>query len=389
MLKVGFITTNLGSTSEVWMYRQLTGFSKLSASVLTWNYFNQTEYPYTDVSLINDLRKPFHSNKFIRFIQKRLRFLLSLQYQQSKAWPEIQYWIKAKRPDILLCQFGTVGVEVLPIAKKVNIPIVCHFHGQDLSSILNTNSKYNNKLKKYLTCFDEVIVVGRHQKEWLLKHGMPDRKIHLIPCGVPVNEFTPMTKENNEVKFLTVSRLVEKKGIEYTIKSFELVRKHINCSLTLIGDGPLKDKITSLINSSDFSHDIKMLGNLSQALVKEQLNNADIFLQHSITANDGDTEGSPVAIAEASASGLPVISTLHAGIPELIKNNISGFLVEEQDYHKMAKKMLVLAKDKTMRDKMGQAGREHMLKYFNTPKQVSKLENVLLKATKNKLSEKL
>ena len=257
---------------------------------------------------------------------------------------------------------------------------VCHFHGKDLSSLLNTDSKYNNTLLQSLGKFAAIIVVGSHQKKWMIDHGVSPEKVHLIPCGVPVDEFEYIERNNtNTVKFIAISRLVEKKGLEYTINSFNIVRDSVECSLDIIGDGPLKNKIAELVQKSKHSQDIHLLGELPQEKVKELLYNSDIFLQHSITASDGDTEGSPVSIAEASAAGLPVISTFHAGIPDLVKNEFTGFLVEEKDYNDMADKMLTIARDHEKRVKMGITGREHVKANFNTSNQVKKLEDALLK----------
>ena len=365
------------------MYRQLTGISRFAASALTWNCFNRETFPYPDVSLIADIGPHQHPNRIVRFFQKRLHSLQNAKYPTSPHWRQIRNWLLNKKPDIILCQFGPVGIEVLPIAQVLNIPTVCHFHGQDLSSLLNSDTNYKNQLIKNLDKFAAIVVVGSHQHQWMLDHGISQDKIHLIPCGVPTDDFKPQAKtDNGTIKFICVSRLVEKKGLDYTIQAFNITRDSINATLEIIGDGPLKPQITELISKSKYSGDIILSGELPHDQVRTRLYNADIFLQHSIIAPDGDSEGSPVAIAEAAAAGLPVISTRHAGIPDLVQDEITGYLVAEKDYNTMADKMISLANSFELRQQMATAAADRMKKYFDTKNQVAKLEDILLKETR-------
>ncbi len=382
MLKLGFITRNLGYSSEVWMYRQLIGISKFSTKVLTWNYFNQDQFPFSNTTTISQISKPLSNIRAFRFFQKKWHFLNNFT-KPTPFWQEITKWLDHIMPDILLCQFGPVGIELLPFALERNIPTVCHFHGRDLSAMLKTDAKYKKELLQHLDKFAAIVVVGSHQKQWMKEQGISPEKVHLIPCGVPVDEFEYVErKPKQKTTFVAISRLVEKKGLEYTIKAFDLARNNIEARLDIIGDGPLKNKITDIAQKSKYSSNIHLIGELPPDKVKEILYQADIFVQHSIISSDGDTEGSPVSIAEAAAAGLPVISTWHAGIPDLVKNNITGFLVKEKDYNDMADKMILLASDPETRKIMGVAAREHMLSKFNTPDQVDKLENVLINVCK-------
>ncbi|MCG8513754.1 MAG: glycosyltransferase, partial [Halanaerobiales bacterium] len=215
--------------------------------------------------------------------------------------------------------------------------------------------------------------------KWMLENNVPENKIHLIPCGVPVDDFElKERKPKSPVKIIAVSRLVEKKGMEYTIKAFNLACQKVDAVLEIIGDGPLKNDLEALAQKSDYRSQIIFHGEMNIEQVKQKLYEADIFAQHSVTATDGDTEGSPVAIAEASAAGLPIISTFHAGIPDLVENNVSGYLVKEKDYNAMAEKIIILAENFDLQRKMGATGRERMENLFNSVDQIKKLEKVLM-----------
>ncbi len=104
---------------------------------------------------------------------------------------------------------------------------------------------------------------------------------------------------------------------------------------------------------------------------------ADLFVQHSVTAPDGDTEGMPVAVMEAMAFGLPIVSTLHSGIPEAVEHGITGYLVEEHGTEGMAVRISELLSDPQLCRQMGKAGRERAVKLFDKDKSISKLQKIL------------
>ena len=107
------------------------------------------------------------------------------------------------------------------------------------------------------------------------------------------------------------------------------------------------------------------------------MRDASVFVQHSITSGHGDKEGWPVAIAEASASRLPIVSTIHASIPEQVIDGSTGFLVAEGDENAMASAMTKLALNPSLRKRFGDSAREH-IRNWDTQSQVQKLESILL-----------
>lgn len=144
---------------------------------------------------------------------------------------------------------------------------------------------------------------------------------------------------DGKIHLLTVARLVEKKGIQYSIQAVaKVVKKYPQIEYKIAGDGPLKSDMESLIDGLKVNGNVKLLGGKQQGEIIELMKDADIFLAPSVTSNDGDQEGIPVAIMEALAQGLPVISTYHSGIPELVQDGISGFLVPERDTKSNIKK---------------------------------------------------
>ena len=134
------------------------------------------------------------------------------------------------------------------------------------------------------------------------------------------------------VKIITVARLVEKKGLEYSIKAVAKVFKsYPNIEYYLVGDGELRPKLLQLIKFLGLGEKVKLLGWMDEEEVRRLYQDTHIFILSSVTASDGDMEGQGLVLQEAQAMGLPVLSTLHNGIPDGVLDGKSGFLVPEKD----------------------------------------------------------
>nr|WP_319401195.1 glycosyltransferase [uncultured Carboxylicivirga sp.] len=246
--------------------------------------------------------------------------------------------IKGYNPDIIHVHFGNQLIRVYPTLENLLIPVVTTFHGVDASKLL-LNRKYKQKLSKiFLKKNTSAIVVSRDMKYRLLKQCDALRdKIFIDYLGVDVEFFCRgnIDKKNvNAKRYLQVSNFVEKKGHEYTIKAFAgYIRyyKDDSSKLILAGEGPLKEQCKDLCLSLGISDRIEFVGLVDKFMVRKLMSNSDYFIHHSITAKDGDMEGLPTVIMEALAMNLPVISTYHAGIPEIIKPGKNGFLTKEKD----------------------------------------------------------
>ena len=168
-----------------------------------------------------------------------------------------------------------------------------------------------------------------------------------------------------KIIFLTVGRLVEKKGIEFSIKAFSKICNKIDCEFRIIGDGPLSKKLIKLVNHLKISEKVIFLGEQNKDVVIREMKLADIFVLTSVTASDGDQEGVPVSLTEAQAMGLPVISSFHSGIPELVLHKKTGLLSGEKDIPDIAKNMLILAKNNAIRKEFSVQARQRVLSEFN------------------------
>lgn len=287
------------------------------------------------------------------------------------------------KPRVMLCHFGSTALRMLPVAQKRDIPLVAHFHGHDLSSSLR-NRWYRWSLLHALEHFSAIVVVGSHQKKWMIEHGVPKERVHIIPCGVPTQVFKHKVRQPSKgMQFICVCRLVEGKGVEYCIRAFaNVVKEMINGRLIIIGDGPLESDLKALVHELRLDECVTFAGLVCPDRVRDLLSESDVFIQHSIVSSTGCVEGFGVSVAEAAATGLPIVATRCGGIVDQVIDGKTGFLVEQKDYKSMAERMLQLACDAELRQKMGQEGRKRMIKHFDTKGQIAKLEEVLLNCVK-------
>jgi len=285
----------------------------------------------------------------LKFYEKALRDKFFFSYYRVLSFSQKRYFSRIiDNLDIkfIHAHFGTGALEIYKIAKKYNKKLLISFHGFDASSLLKSKA-YRNNLKKFFNS-TYVIVPSAFMKERLEKEvGIP-KQFYIIHYGIPLEFFDYVEKkevnekvrDNEKVVFLQISNFVEKKGHFYTVEAFaKLFKKYKNIQLVLGGDGPTRGKVEKQVKSLEIESAVKFLGKVGQSQVKTLFSKADVFLHHSITAKNGDQEGIPNVIMEAMATGLPVISTIHAGIPELITDAVNGYLVQEKDIGGYVEKM--------------------------------------------------
>ena len=295
-------------------------------------------------------------------------------------------FFKKKNYDVIICHFGPNGYKGLLFKKLgfINGKIVTFFHGYDMSEVLK--SKGNHFYDELFEKSDLFLPVSDFFKNKFISFGYDPKKIIVHRMGVDCEKFNISpnnTKKNDKIQILTISRLVEKKGIKYSIIAVSnLLNKGYKIKYTIIGDGPEKEQLKKLIDSLGVREDIEIMGAKNHVEILEFFKEAEIFVSSNVTAEDGNTEGIPVAIMEAMACKLPVVTTNHTGIPELVLDNESGFLVNEKDVASTAEKIEFLINNPKKRIEMGDRGRNIVKEKYN----IEKLNNDFIKIIKS-LSE--
>lgn len=286
--------------------------------------------------------------------------------------------LKKNKIEVVLAQYGTTAHHIVKICRYLKIPMITHFHGYD-ASVNNIISSCNN-YKEVFEYSSFVIAVSKLMKVRLIKLGCPSEKVIYNPCVAHPTflEIEPKFKEPN---FLALGRFVDKKAPYYTVLAFnKVLKKFPTAKLILGGDGPLFEMCNNLVSYLKIEDNVLFKGVIAQKEFKAYLTNSLAFVQHSITAQNGDQEGTPVAIMEASAAGLPVIATKHAGIQDVVVNGVTGFLVEEHDVETMADKMIELIENRELAIQMGNAGKFYMINNFTMKSHLKVLDELIVKS---------
>lgn len=270
-------------------------------------------------------------------------------------------FLDKKSYDIIHCQFGTLGLVGLSLLETgvISGKLITTFRGIDISRYVQEQGRqiYSQLFEKgsffLANCefFRQRAISIGCDPQHILVHGsgIDCRKFAFTPRQFPTDGI---------VRISTTGRLVEKKGIEYCIDAIaQIAHTHPNIEFNIIGDGPLKQDLEAQITKLNVSHLVKLLGWRNQRELVEILDDSHIFLAPSVTAADGNQDAPVNTLKEAMAMGLPVISTYHGGIPELVEDGVSGFLVPERDAGAIAAKLQYLIEHPEIWEQMGLAGR--------------------------------
>lgn len=293
-------------------------------------------------------------------------------------------YFKSEKIDVVLAEYGMVGASIYKICKECNIPLIIHFHGADAHH-LPTIQKFKHR---YLAAFEyanSIIAVSKTMIEALKELGAPEDKILYNPYGIDLEKFTISEPEKNPKKLFFAGRFVEKKAPKNLILCFKkALETEPEAKLVLAGDGPLLESTKILVKELKLTKSVVFKGILTSDEVIDELQSSRAFVQYSVTAKDGDSEGTPNSILEASACGLPVISTKHAGINEAVINGKTGLLSDENDINLFSENMVKVLSDPEFAKNLGLSARLHIQKNYNILERIKTLDNLIQTTILNK-----
>lgn len=273
-------------------------------------------------------------------------------------------------PDVVHAHFGPAGLACLPATSALGIPLLTSFHGYDVhlySSV--AGARCYRKLFRYGSLF---LANTKDTRRRLVDIGCPPDRTLVYHEGTPVREmpFAPRkARPGQPVNLLTVGRLVEFKGHPYALRAVAGLIKHgYDLKYRIVGDGPMRTQLQSLINSLGVQEHILLLGSRCRDDVLALYGQSDIFILASITTSEGRVEAQGLVVQEAQACGLPVVVTNNGGIPEGIVAGETGLLVPEGDVHALADSIQFLVDHPEMWPEMGRKGREFVEECFDMDK---------------------
>ena len=297
--------------------------------------------------------------------------------------PSLVAWglIRVHQPDVLLAEFGFHAVRMMDAARWSGLPLVVHFRGSDASA--DRRLRALAERYRYLMALAQgFIVKSRPMREVLLGFGASPDCITISPSGADGTLFVDAAPADAPPTVLFVGRLVEKKGPLDALEAFARARQ---CSgerarLIVVGDGPLRAALVARVEALQLQGHVQLLGLQPPERIAQLMQQSRCLLLPSRVASDGDAEGCPVAVLEAQVAGLPVVSTRHAGIPEVVQDGITAFLAEEGDVKALAKGLERLLCNAELAGRMGDAASRYARARF-TVQQHTNAVSELLKRT--------
>lgn len=271
--------------------------------------------------------------------------------------------------DIFVCHFGQEGLrgQFFKYHEVTKAKILTFFHGLDMSLFLKEHG--DNVYRVLFSSGDLFLPISDFWNEKLVYLGAPSDKIITQKMGVDVARFPFSYKALNPLgsyKLVSISRLVEKKGLEYAIKAVSLMlAEGWDVDYEIIGEGIYRKSLEELIDKLGIGSRVRLADSVRHDEVAKRISAADVFLLPSVVAENGDMEGIPVVLMEAMALGVPVLTSQHSGIPELVRDGETGMLVPERDERAICEKLNMLLSDRRLHRDVAYNARRFVEQHHN------------------------
>lgn len=374
MIHIAHFRKILFKPTETFIYNYLTTAGCSKSIAVTFKREREKEFPL-DIPVVELYRWNLLATTYRRLKEKILRTYLPLKFDQTKTYQNL----KKHRTQLLHAHFGYTGAQLLPVKRKTDLPLVTTFYGEDVSALAK-EKKWIKAYKKLFKIGDLFLVEGPNMKKKLIEIGCPEDKIQMQRIAIKTERYPyrdRQHKNNGEtVRILFCGSFREKKGLVYALKA---VKKAIQIYPTLefiiVGDGPQRERIDSVINENNMQPYVKLKGFLDHSQMIAEMDKADLFIHPSITAKNGNSEGgAPTVILEAQACGLPILSTTHADIPYIVNDKESGLLSAEGDVEQLSQNLIRLLQNQSLWSRMGKEGRKQVENHHEISTESKKLE---------------
>ncbi|HEY5036256.1 MAG TPA: glycosyltransferase [Chthoniobacterales bacterium] len=370
LIVASYCTTFLKS-EMLHIYRQVKGLRGVQTFVMTKKLQNEDRFPFDDIELIPKPRMNPFRHGWLKFVGGYPPIVYRGEYQA------LSNLLERRGADLMHIYFGHTGVHLLPFIKCWGKPCVVSFHGADVM-LKAANPDYAIKLRKLFQAAPLILARSRSLERRLVSLGCPADKIRLNRTGVPLHQF-PMLRRtapnDGAWNFLQACRLIPKKGLTTCLRAFALFHaENPKAKLYIAGKGPLQPTLEALAVQLGIRDYVHFTGFLSQPDLLALYHRCHIFMHPSEMPADENQEGVPNSILEAMATGMPVLATLHGGIPEAVEHGRCGALVEERDYVALAAEMKKITQSGEAFAEMGVLASESVAKDFEQGMQIANLE---------------
>jgi glycosyltransferase involved in cell wall biosynthesis len=354
---VALFSTNFLAYSQTFVYEELRHLSRYRAEVFCRRRLRANHFPFEPVHVGGALYGwTRHDRAFDRCFQSNDFALVH-------------------------AHFGLGAVYAHPFARRHGLPLVVTFHGYDVP-LLTSPTRWRPQHLRYALLGPGVLrdmtlglCASTELQAMLLEQGVPPERLRVHRLGIDLERFQPGPRRADRCEVAMVGRFVEKKGFTKGLAAFAAVaRDRPQLHLTLVGDGPLAGALHRQAAALHLSERIEFAGPLPAERVAALMASTDVLLAPSVVDREGNRESGLIVVKEASACGVVPIGTRHGGIPEIIEDGITGYLVEEHDVAAMAARLGQLADDPSLRAALGEAGRRKMRREYDVRERVRALE---------------
>ncbi len=353
-------------------YDQLRAVPDSQLEVVAQWGANLEEFPTAALFLANDTRDPVTRARLA--IERRLWKLRD--GRKAQRWYEMPphgehrlYRHLSDSPvDLMYTRFAWNAIQISDVLERLErrVPLVFQAGGSDINAAGAFGNHYRARLAEVADRSSLILAVSDFLCDRILALGVPPEKAKRHYVGVDIPAVWRAQVEPDTFNVLAVSRLEKVKGVPHTIGAFALAFKgNAEVQLTIIGDGAERGYCERLTAELGIGEQVTFLGELSNKAVLTAMEHAQLFVQHSVRLPTGQEEGLGVTLIEAAARGLPSVSTISGGIPEIVENGKTGILVRPGDERGMAEAMRHLYEQPATRKRFGDAGRQRAETKFN------------------------
>ena len=354
------------------IYRQITALRGVGTFVMTKEVQNPERFPFPDIELIPKRQLNLLAHGWLKFVKHKPPVVYRGEYQNLTSI------LERRGADLMHIYFGHTGVHLLPFIEQWNKPCVVSFHGADVA-LKPEIGNYPAKLQRLFAAVPLILARSQSLADRLVQLGCPPEKLRINRTGVPLENFPFVNRQlpnDGRWRVIQACRLIPKKGVATALRAFAIFQKDNPRSEFLIaGKGPLQRELEMLAAGLGISQHVRFVGFLSQPKLMELYASSHIFVHPSETPPDQNQEGIPNSILEAMATGLPVISTRHGGIPEAVEQDRTGWLVPEEDHVNLAKTMQRLVSSRRLYRRMAERARQVVVERFEQREQIRMLES--------------
>jgi len=356
MRRVALFSTNFLEYSQTFVHEEVTHHQRYAVEVFCRERMLAERFPF----------EPVHVG--------------SLSYGVTRFCPRFHRLFRQRDFALVHGHFGTGATYADPYVRRHRLPFVVTFHGYDVpllqsaERLLPKHWPYALLARRMLASMTLGLCASQELLELLVDAGVARERLRLYHLGVDLAAFR-RGPHSELPRVVMVGRFVEKKGFEYGVRAFaEALRRGARGELLLVGGGEREPRLRALIDELALGDSVRLLGVLPSGEVARLLATSDVVMAPSVVGIDGNRESGVIALKEGSAAGCAVLGTYHGGIPEIIEDGVTGYLVPERDVRTLAERLHRLLVDRTLVTRMGLAGRVKMEREYDLTKQVAELE---------------